>query len=752
MATHNPSPMHHGAARRLGFEQLEDRHVLAPFTVTNPNDAFVDSAGDAPGTLRQAVFDANALAGTDTIDFTLSLPATITLTQGELEITDSVHIIGPGSEMLTIAAFDPTVDPFDGVRIFRIQSATATPLEVEISGLTLTGGDPSASFGAAGGAIFSTEELTVRESIITGNQAQLGGGIYMQAGEELYIVDSELSNNRALGSGAGGAIFIYGNSGTTLTVLRSTISGNQAESSGGGVAVNIGGDSKPTDAAIIDSVISDNEAGIIRNGTTSEFAGGGISFNQRYSTLQVLRSTISGNTVRKVVPIDGGSATQPGGGGVYSNAALTLITDSTISGNDALGVGGGLDQRYGEAVIENSTISGNRATSGGGIFCAEGFVLRHSTITGNTSGYLPPDAAFTPPPPTSSHRGYSVGGGGILVSVSAVGNTYGTTIEHSIISGNVHLTGDGHLDTSPFDEDDNDYAYLIPGKPGSPDVGTFFLTHDPGTVPVNYTIVGTTGGSINDGDLAFTGAGNQFNVVQPLGPPADNGGPTFTHLPAAASPAIDAGDPAITMGGVGTVPEYDQRGPSWVRVFDDPSVAGNAIDIGAVERQPDPVPCPPGDYNDDNIVDAADYVVWRKFLGTMFQLPNEAASPGVVDQDDYPVWRENFGEICEAEATAEIAVLPGGARVAFFETATRDEPPVPTNRRRPADLANAPLQASGDKGLNLAVAETLASRSRAHSQADALLRPLERDDEARRPKSIDELFRQLGNGVVRVLW
>jgi hypothetical protein len=55
--------------RRLSFEALEDRQMLAVFTDTNLNDAAVTGTGQAPGTLRQAVFDANALAGDDIIQF-----------------------------------------------------------------------------------------------------------------------------------------------------------------------------------------------------------------------------------------------------------------------------------------------------------------------------------------------------------------------------------------------------------------------------------------------------------------------------------------------------------------------------------------------------------------------------------------------------------------------------------------------------------------------------------------------------------
>ena len=50
----------------------------------------------------------------------------------------------------------------------------------------------------------------------------------------------------------------------------------------------------------------------------------------------------------------------------------------------------------------------------------------------------------------------------------------------------------------------------------------------------------------------------------------------------------------------------------------------------------------PGDYNDDNRVDAADYAVWRKNLVRNTALPNDS-TPGSVIPYDYQVWRANFG-------------------------------------------------------------------------------------------------------------
>jgi hypothetical protein len=50
-----------------------------------------------------------------------------------------------------------------------------------------------------------------------------------------------------------------------------------------------------------------------------------------------------------------------------------------------------------------------------------------------------------------------------------------------------------------------------------------------------------------------------------------------------------------------------------------------------------------GDYNGDGAVDAADYVVWRKALGSTTQLGADGDGSGYVSIHDYNVWRQNFG-------------------------------------------------------------------------------------------------------------
>jgi hypothetical protein len=57
-----------------------------------------------------------------------------------------------------------------------------------------------------------------------------------------------------------------------------------------------------------------------------------------------------------------------------------------------------------------------------------------------------------------------------------------------------------------------------------------------------------------------------------------------------------------------------------------------------------------GDYNNDGIVNAADYVVWRNAAAGA-TLPNDT-TPGVVTAADYAVWRANFGNSLAAGSGA----------------------------------------------------------------------------------------------------
>ncbi|MGL4514998.1 MAG: hypothetical protein ACRCT8_18085 [Lacipirellulaceae bacterium] len=61
-----------------------------------------------------------------------------------------------------------------------------------------------------------------------------------------------------------------------------------------------------------------------------------------------------------------------------------------------------------------------------------------------------------------------------------------------------------------------------------------------------------------------------------------------------------------------------------------------------------------GDYNNDGLVDAADYTTWRDNLGQAITLPNDA-TPGTVDSGDYTTWVANYGNGGPATAIPEPA-------------------------------------------------------------------------------------------------
>ncbi len=69
-----------------------------------------------------------------------------------------------------------------------------------------------------------------------------------------------------------------------------------------------------------------------------------------------------------------------------------------------------------------------------------------------------------------------------------------------------------------------------------------------------------------------------------------------------------------------------------------------------------------GDYDNNGLIDAGDYVIWRKSLDSDAAIAhNETASPGVTDAEDFNVWRSAFGA-SGAGAGATAARRAVGAR------------------------------------------------------------------------------------------
>jgi hypothetical protein len=89
----------------------------------------------------------------------------------------------------------------------------------------------------------------------------------------------------------------------------------------------------------------------------------------------------------------------------------------------------------------------------------------------------------------------------------------------------------------------------------------------------------------------------------------------------------------------------------WKGLLDELRIYDRALSPGEIAALAvNPNPDLNGDYNDDGIVDAADYVVFRKYLGTNTSLPNDT-TPGTVQQVDYDVWQANAGRTSGSGST-----------------------------------------------------------------------------------------------------
>jgi len=82
-----------------------------------------------------------------------------------------------------------------------------------------------------------------------------------------------------------------------------------------------------------------------------------------------------------------------------------------------------------------------------------------------------------------------------------------------------------------------------------------------------------------------------------------------------------------------------------------------AVDVSIVPEPPD---VSAADYNDDGIVDAADYTLWRDTMGEQVT-PSSGADgdgDGFIGLHDYGVWKTNFGWSVEGESGADAIPEP----------------------------------------------------------------------------------------------
>ncbi|MGC2234656.1 MAG: choice-of-anchor Q domain-containing protein [Pyrinomonadaceae bacterium] len=574
----------------------------ATFTVSNTNNT-------GAGSLRQAVLDSNAAAGSDTIVFDSSFnsPQTITLTS-VITINpatgDSLTITGPGANLLTVSGNNAT-------QILALSSGDTA----SISGMTLTQ--------AVTGAISNGGTLTVTNSTFNANTNnggfnEGGGAISTRSGLSLTVIGCSFTNNTNTAPGVngtgGGAI----SNDAIATIINSTFTNNSAVNGAAGGAIYTR-----------DGMMSITGSTFTGNTTTStgQNSQGGAVAVQGNGQLTINNSVLTGNSTTK----DGGAIYyQPNGG-----TPFLTITDSTISNNiansdaDDFGNGGGLSlQGTGSVSISGTTINGNTARqsssfsafagNGGGIAASAITNLTNTTVSGNTAGFT---------------------GGGIYTIGTS---TIIVTIESSTITGNTATSSGGGLianSSNPVNIHNSIFA-------NNTDNGTAPDIRSGTVVSQGYNLIRNTTGATISG----TTTGNITGVDPRIdGVLRNNGGLTKTHALRRTSPALNAGDPA-------SFPATDQRG------FPRPGTGSKISDIGAYERQSNDLVVPAAfDFEDDGRADLsvfransdpafADFQIRKSsdnlLLGYSWGLPGDKLAPADYDGDgktDVAVWREAEG-------------------------------------------------------------------------------------------------------------
>jgi hypothetical protein len=311
--------------------------TASTYTVLNTDDA-------GAGSLRQAILDANANSGADVVVFDASLTGVIALTTGQLTVTDSVTVTGPGSANLSVSRSIG--------RIFYLYQAGVSK-DISFSGLTLTGGAIP---------VHSWSTNLVLDDIVASGATE-GSNLYLSSNDSGLDQSLIVRNSVITGGTNGAGIVVGGGFGSHAVEIDNTEITNNVGSSTGGLRVE-----DASSVVITDSVIS---------GNTSTRRGGGAYFGIDVGDVQIISTTVDGNT--------SGSW----GGGLYFLNDSVEVLDSTISNNTAISGGGGFDfaDQNTVALISNTTITGNSADFGGGIMVQSvgSLTINQSTITENTS-------------------------------------------------------------------------------------------------------------------------------------------------------------------------------------------------------------------------------------------------------------------------------------------------------------------------------------------------------------------------------
>lgn len=275
----------------------------------------------------------------------------------------------------------------------------------------------------AGGILAEKSTLEVTDSIIDGNRASVGGGLYISdidaPGEtkedkpEHTITRTEITNNTADGQGIGGGIYLGAQK---LTITDSKLTGNNTiskngQTQGGAIVAYSPGDFT-LDNTLIQVNTADVGGGIhvlstklrdshiilcnntrITGNVANQFGGGIFLDNMNNpAVLELVNASVDNNTANvaggignygSIVVLKDGAVLENNtakqyGGGLYNRGKVTVESGATVMNNTASTYGGGLYNK-GEATVESGAklYNNHAALAGDDIY----LVGKNSTLT-----------------------------------------------------------------------------------------------------------------------------------------------------------------------------------------------------------------------------------------------------------------------------------------------------------------------------------------------------------------------------------
>jgi len=576
-------------------------------------------------TLRAAVQEANLHAGPDIVTlpagiFVLALPGPgeDAAATGDLDVLQPLDINGAGRESTII----------DGLKSDRILHSLTTALAVR--DLTLRHGAAAPNPGGAllaqtgtlaiervrfegnsatdGGALLALDSLTISDSVFDRNSASGNGGGVIQTGSgTLTLTGTTFTSNVSVVTG--GALVTVATGAVTVTncmfssnlasnfgglfvgatsafsMSGTTFDRNRAVTTAGGFGYSGPGTVSITDTKALGNFAPNGGGGYITAPTGpvhvsgSEFsdnstlsgAGGGLLVTTTDATIQNVQFrrnasftgaggglAVSATSI-DLADVEASENSAASGGGLYlagTNVALTRVRAVNNGGTIA---SGGVFVGATSASITDSTIEGNVGGQGGGLIVSGGsLVMTNSTLSNNRS--VGPVAL----------------GGGSFISVASPSTLTNVTFSGNVADiqgGGLQMIGDLTLRNVTFADNTAPMGSAI-FNGGTLTLGSSIIA---GSAASHCAGAAITSGDFNidsNGTCGLAGGNDRNNVDPQLGSLADNGGPTFTHLPASTSPAIDGGNP------VGC-PATDQRGET--RPTDGNGDGSSVCDVGAVE-------------------------------------------------------------------------------------------------------------------------------------------------------------------------